>query len=742
MSKSRSTTGNSQTPPPGQAGASHVVATAGHVDHGKSALVRALTGIEPDRWDEERRRGLTIDLGYAWTTLPDGQQVSFVDVPGHERFIGNMLAGLGPVPAVMVVVAADEGWRQQSSEHLAAIDALGVRYGLLVVTRSDLADPGPALADARARIAATSLGDVEAVAVSARTSAGLDELRAALERLLAALPTPRAEGRVRWWLDRAFTIKGAGTVVTGTLAEGALAVGDQLEVAGQRVTVRGLESLGQTVTDAAPVCRVAANLRGLAADSVGRGDVAVTPGAWRFTTVLDVRLGGGGGSVSAGTGANAPEPVGAGSIGGGSIAAGSGTNEPGSAGGGSLGAGTGVNAPGSVDGGSVGAETGTNAPGSVDGRSIGAGSGANAPDSAGGGSVGAGSGANAPDPVGGGSVGAGTGTNAPGSVGAAAPGKRAAPARDLPTEVVVHVGTAAVPARLRPFGPDHVRLTLTAALPIVAGDRLIVRDPGTRDLAGALVLDADPPALTRRGAAASRAAELAELDGRVEPTREVTRRGAMRARDLTLLGGIVPQGGSPGGIHIMGEWLVAESALAAWADSAVAHVRATLRADPLASGVQPNALADAIGLPDRALVPALVQRAGLSLDRGVVRPVDKPSDLGPAEAGLRAIEERLRESPFAAPERPDLEAAGLSMAALAAAERAGRLVRLGPDLVLLPDGPARAMRELAALPQPLTLSQARQALGTTRRVAVQLLEHLDRRGWTRRVDDQARVVVR
>ncbi|NNM45416.1 selenocysteine-specific translation elongation factor [Knoellia koreensis] len=607
MSKSRSTTGNSHTSPsPRQPAASHVVATAGHVDHGKSALVRALTGIEPDRWDEERRRGLTIDLGYAWTTLPDGQQVSFVDVPGHERFIGNMLAGLGPVPAVMVVVAADEGWRQQSSEHLAAIDALGVRHGLLVVTRSDLADPAPALADARARIAATSLGDVEAVAVSARTGAGLEELRAALERLLAALPPPRAEGRVRWWLDRAFTIKGAGTVVTGTLAEGALAVGDQLEVAGQRVAVRGLESLGQTVTDAAPVCRVAANLRGLAADSVGRGDVAVTPGAWRFTTVLDVRLG----------------------------------------------------------------------------------------------------------------------------------------ARDWPTEVVVHVGTAAVPARLRPLGTDHARLTLATALPVVAGDRLIVRDPGTRDLAGALVLDADPPALTRRGAAATRAAELAKLDGRVDPTREVTRRGAMRAGDLILLGGHVPQGSPPRGIHVMGEWLVAEGALAAWADAALSHVRATLRADPLASGVQPNALADAIGLPDRALVPAVVKRAGLSIDRGVVRPDNQPNDLGPAEAGLRAIEERLRDSPFAAPERPDLEAAGLSNAALAAAERAGRLVRLGPDLVLLPDGPARAMRELAALPQPFTLSQARQALGTTRRVAVPLLEHLDRRGWTRRVDDQARVVVR
>ena len=134
----------------------YVVATAGHVDHGKSTLVRALTGMEPDRWAEERRRGMTIDLGYAWMTLPTpdgGEKLAFVDVPGHERFVPNMLAGLGPVPAVMFVVAADGGWMPQSAEHLAAVDALGVRHGLLVITRSDLADPGPATRQAVAEIA-------------------------------------------------------------------------------------------------------------------------------------------------------------------------------------------------------------------------------------------------------------------------------------------------------------------------------------------------------------------------------------------------------------------------------------------------------------------------------------------------------------------------------------------------------------------------------------------------------------
>ena len=131
----------------------HVVATAGHIDHGKSTLVRALTGMEPDRWAEERRRGMTIDLGYAWTALPSGDVLGFVDVPGHARFIGSMLAGLGPAPAVLLVVAADEGWRRQSGEHLAAVDALGITAGLLAVTRSDLADPGPATAEAQEHIA-------------------------------------------------------------------------------------------------------------------------------------------------------------------------------------------------------------------------------------------------------------------------------------------------------------------------------------------------------------------------------------------------------------------------------------------------------------------------------------------------------------------------------------------------------------------------------------------------------------
>src|SRR5215510_10949652 len=165
-----------------------VIATAGHVDHGKSTLVRALPGMAPDRWEAERRRGLSIDLGFAWLTLPSGERLAFVDVPGHERFVPNMLAGVGPVPAVMFVVAADGGWMPQSAEHLAAIDALAISRGLLVVTRADLTDPAPALREAAERIRQSSLEDVRAVAVSAVTGAGLPELIAALSELTGRLP--------------------------------------------------------------------------------------------------------------------------------------------------------------------------------------------------------------------------------------------------------------------------------------------------------------------------------------------------------------------------------------------------------------------------------------------------------------------------------------------------------------------------------------------------------------------------
>jgi selenocysteine-specific elongation factor len=270
----------------------HVVATAGHVDHGKSMLVRALTGMEPDRWETEQRRGMTIDLGFAWMTLPSGEEIAFVDVPGHERFITNMLAGAGPAPGVLFVVAADEGWMPQSTEHLAAIDALGVRNGLLVVTRADLADPAPVLEQATLKIADTSLGEVEAVPVSALTGQGLPELVAALGRLTARLPEPDPGGSVRLWLDRVFAIKGSGTVVTGTLQAGTVRTGDELTAtpAMRTLRVRGVQSLGAPAAQVSGVARVALNLRGVSARELGRGMALIHAGRWTLASVIDVRL--------------------------------------------------------------------------------------------------------------------------------------------------------------------------------------------------------------------------------------------------------------------------------------------------------------------------------------------------------------------------------------------------------------------------------------------------------------------
>ncbi|WP_457186342.1 SelB domain-containing protein [Nocardioides sp. P5_E3] len=280
----------------------HVVATAGHVDHGKSTLVRALTGTDPDRLEEERRRGLTIELGYAWTSWPglgELDQVAFVDVPGHERFLTTMLAGIGPVPAALLVVAADDPWMPQAAEHLAALDALGVGHGVVAVTRSDLADPGPAVARATAEVARTSLAGAPVVAVSGRTGAGLDELRAALADVLAALPPPDADADVRLWVDRRFTVRGAGTVVTGTLPAGTVRVGDTLADGDRLVRVRGLQALGQDTDAVSGTARVALNLTG-EVDGIARETVLTTPDAWHHTEVVDVRLRPGPGTGDAG----------------------------------------------------------------------------------------------------------------------------------------------------------------------------------------------------------------------------------------------------------------------------------------------------------------------------------------------------------------------------------------------------------------------------------------------------------
>ena len=273
----------------------HVVTTAGHVDHGKSTLVEALTGTDPDRFAEEKARGLTIDLGFGSTTLPSGAVLSLVDVPGHVRFIKNMLAGVGAVDACLFVVAATEGWKPQSEEHLRILELLGVGHGVVALTKSAVAAPDLvelARLEVEERVADTFLEGVPVVATDAPAKLGLDELREALDDLLTTVPAAEDRGRPRLWVDRVFAARGAGTVVTGMLTDGVLRVGDEVEVqpAGVGARIRALQNHHEEREELPPGTRCALNLVGVAHTQVQRGDVVVGPGQWHLATVVDASL--------------------------------------------------------------------------------------------------------------------------------------------------------------------------------------------------------------------------------------------------------------------------------------------------------------------------------------------------------------------------------------------------------------------------------------------------------------------
>jgi selenocysteine-specific elongation factor len=272
-----------------------VIGTAGHVDHGKSTLVEALTGINPDRLKEERERRMTIDLGFAWMDLPNGEPVGIVDVPGHRDFIENMLAGVGGLDAVVFVVAADEGVMPQSREHLAIVDLLQIPAGVVALTKADLVDDdwlSLVTADLDAVLRGTVLAHAPIVPVSAVTGRGMDQLRAALQSALAERPARPDLGRPRLPIDRAFSLAGFGTVVTGTLLDGSLAIGDELVLLPTRLParVRGLQTHKTKLDRAQPGSRVAANLAGVELAQVRRGMVLVRPGTLEPTTLVDVRL--------------------------------------------------------------------------------------------------------------------------------------------------------------------------------------------------------------------------------------------------------------------------------------------------------------------------------------------------------------------------------------------------------------------------------------------------------------------
>jgi selenocysteine-specific elongation factor len=618
-----------------------VIATAGHEGHGKSSLVRAITGMDPDRTQAEHARGPGADLGFAWLTLASGHRLVFIDVPGGERAVANMIAGVASVPAVLFVVAADQGWRAQSAEHLAIADALGIRCGLLAVTRADLADPGPALAEARSAVAASSLGEVEALAVSAVTGQGLPELGDALARLAAGLPVPDRAAPARLWVDRVFSAGAGGTGVAGTLPAGTLRVGDELVVtpAMRPVRVRGIQVLGEPVTELSGPARASVILHGTSHERVGGGMALVQPGRWTLTDVIDVRFAPPGGP---GQDREGCEPA------------------------------------------------------------------------------------------------------------ARGPGPR------LPRTVTLHAGTARVVARVRLLSGRIARITWREAVPLHAGDRVVLRDHGTRArpprpadavpeaagwpaVHGAVALDVAPPPLGRRGAGPSAAADLETWPDPPAAADLLRRHGLVRASALLAMG--ISEHPEP----VTGEWLADPGRWADLAGRLGEAVTTQAAREPLAPGLTIEAARAAIGLPDRRLVEALV-RPPLRLRDGLVQiaAADSGRDAqvsAAVAAAVRILLADLATAPFASPDADRLRHLGLDLRAIAAAERAGLLLRVSDQIVLAPGADALAGRVLAGLPQPFTAAEARQALKTTRRVAIPLLEFLDRAGVTQRLPDDRRRLV-
>ena len=602
----------------------YVVATAGHVDHGKSALVRALTGIEPDRWEEERRRGLTIDLGYAWRTLPSGREVGFVDVPGHERFVKNMLAGVGPVRLVVFVVGADEGWKPQSEEHLQIVDVLGAEGGVVALTKSDLADDEALAArrsEVQARLAGTALEGAPIVACSALSGAGIDDLVVAIDAMLGAAPEPETGGRTRLFVDRAFSMRGSGTVVTGTLTGGPLRLEEAVELlpSRERARVRGLQTHGRPVEPAVPVSRVAVNLTGLSTQEAHRGDALVHPGEWRATRAFE-------GTLRAVRGLEHD-----------------------------------VTARGSFK---------------------------------------------------------------------------------------VHAGAAERDARIRLLDRDRlrggeegfVRVSLSAPLVLDAGEPFVLREAGRRaTVAGGRVLDPDPPARPGPDPGARLAARRVPRERL--PSVLVAERGAVRHADVAVLTGV--RAAEAEDAERLGAWWIHTAALDRFRRAVAGALEAHHAGRPLSPGMDLDAVRRALpgvepGLGD-AVLDRLAAEGTIERDATTVRLAGHRVDLGPREAEARRVEDALRDGWPTPPTAPELGADREVLDALAAT---GRAVAVSRDLYLLPGQVAEAkaaINRLAGDDAGMTASAFREAIGTTRKFAIPLLEWFDAAGLTRRSGDLRRL---
>ena len=566
-----------------------IVVTAGHVDHGKSSLVRALTGTDPDRLAEEHRRGLTLELGFAFTEV-DGRGLSFVDVPGHARYVHNMLAGVGALDrdssAVLFVVAADEGWMAQTEEHLRILDLLGASHAVIALTRVDLVDAArrdEVIASLAARVAGTFLDGARVVPVSSVSGEGLDDLRHALVAMVDDLSSPADRGRARLWVDRVFTATGSGTVVTGTLTGGPLAVDDSVEVGPRHrsARVRGLQSNGRDLTAVRPGGRVAIALSGIDRVDVERGDAVIAPGRWWHTATVDASM-----TVLS----------------------------------------------------------------------------------------------------------------------------------DLRHELsrrgafTWHIGSRAVPVRIRVLGGEAlspgangaIRIHSPIALPVLPGDRFVLRESGRDEtVAGGVVLDVDP---------VTRAASARPDDDPARPLRE---RGAISVDDLLLRLGLdaVPP--------VLDEFRVGD-----WLVSPDERQRIDIHLEQLT--VDPTGVDIAtLGEVERAIAESRddLQMVGNRLRRAGS---DNPE------------EQRLLET---------FQSAGMTPPDVADGDRqvVGDLVRSGalvrsegvtfhPDAIASAIGVARTL--LNAEPEGFTVSTFREATGTTRKFALPLLAELDRRAVTRRRGDQ------
>lgn len=566
-----------------------VFATAGHVDHGKSTLVLALTGVDPDRWAEEKARGMTIDLGFAVMTLDSGEEVAFIDVPGHSRFVKNMLAGVGGVDACVFVVAATEGWKPQSEEHLRILEFLGISHGLVVLTKVGLVDAELrelAASELREHLAGSILASAEVVLVDVPAGIGLDRLRDALEHLVAETPAGLDRGRPRLWIDRSFAMRGAGTVVTGTLTGGSVSVGDEMTIqpGDRRVRVRGLQSHHAALAEAGPGRRLAVNVVGVSHQEVKRGQALVRPGQWHVGGVFDASL-----SLLA----TVPEPLG--------------------------------------------------------GRGA----------------------------------------------------------------FIVHVGSAALSAHLRVLGPrvaiepgngGSVRFWLNggAQLPLVPGDRYVLREAGRGEtIGGGEILDVEP-VLRARIAAPSLSVE-----------RVVSERGWVDVEELSRLTGSERA-------PTVGHWVVDPTVLEAHA--------AAIREACHAAG-SPGLSIARFDERERAVlargVPGITVDGGRVLDEAFV--TDEMSDRALA---VLAILEAAPLSP------PDLSLD--DRGALRELERRGLVVHAGECWFASSaiDGAVAALVVLlGSSPDGFTVAAARDALGITRKHAIPLLSHLDRVGVTRRRGD-------